>query len=88
MFIFKLHFSHNRIVIFVSKYVQLNSMLILHPCVTCIYYYPDVKPFRVRKGSVAEFKGGTLTYGIVSVVRWRIMHKDKNPEWEGLRTGS
>jgi hypothetical protein len=36
---FKFRISYTRIVIFASKYVQLNNIFISYPCVTFIHYY-------------------------------------------------
>lgn len=36
----KVNFSCMWIAIFIYKYMQLNNMLILYPCLTFVFYYP------------------------------------------------
>jgi len=40
MLVFKVHFPQTRTMIITSKYMKVISMLISHPCVTLIHYYP------------------------------------------------
>jgi hypothetical protein len=84
--IFKLRVSYIRNVIFVSKYVHLNNMLISYPCLTCIYYYPylfvaNFYSFMYKnfiRGSVKMFR---VRNGSVAKLNWETTETTGRTPW-------